>query len=98
EVAGGGAVLDPTGARDRPGRDEEGLNERRLAGPGVADEHDVADSSWLGGRGCFADGGPCGIRLVSHALPPGLIGRTRFDDSPPVRPTGASPPGGRASR
>src|SRR3954466_3375314 len=72
EVACRGAFLDPTGARDRPGRDEEGLGERRLAGPRVADEHDVPDSRGLVGRWCFADGGPCSVRLVCHVvtLPP----------------------------
>ena len=43
------AASDPTGAWDRPGRDEEGLDERRFAGPRVANEHDVANVSGLVG-------------------------------------------------
>ena len=43
EVADRRAVLDPAGPVDRPGRDEQGLDQRRLAGAGVADQHDVAD-------------------------------------------------------
>src|SRR3954471_13937311 len=90
EVADRGAVLDPTGPGNRPGRDEEGLDKSRLASPGVADEHDVADVCRPVGRRCFAEGGPGGVRLVSHlcCLPrrrsPGGV------DSPPARRAGAS--------
>ena len=47
EVADRRAVLDPSGPGDGPGRDEQGLDQRRLARSGVADQHDVADlSGW----------------------------------------------------
>jgi hypothetical protein len=54
EVAHRRAVLDPTGAGHRPGRDEQGLDQRRLPGSGVADEHDIADPPGLVGRRCSA--------------------------------------------
>ncbi len=43
EVADGRAVLDPAQADDRPGVEQQGLGQRRLAGAAVADERDVAD-------------------------------------------------------
>ena len=43
EVADRRAVLDPAQADDRPGVEEQGLGQGRLAGATVADEGDVAD-------------------------------------------------------
>jgi hypothetical protein len=42
-VAHGVALGDRSGSRDHAGAGEQGLGERRLAGAGRADQHDVAD-------------------------------------------------------
>ncbi len=55
EVAHRGAVLDPAQAHDRPGVEEQGLGQRRLAGATVADESDIAD---LRGRKRLQDDPP----------------------------------------
>ena len=83
EVAHRGAVLDATGPRDRPGRDEQGLDERRLPRSGVADQHDVADVLRAVGPRCPAGGCRGGLRWsLGSGHGPALLPGTRLVAGP----------------
>jgi hypothetical protein len=56
-VADRRAVLDPAGPGQQPGGDQQGVDERRLAGAGPADQHDVAHPVRWPRQGA---GGPAG--------------------------------------
>ena len=86
EVADRRAVLDLAEAGDRPGREQEGLGERGLAGAAVADEGDVAD---------------VGRRERLHPMTPGFAscGRAIVRTHRPPPPVGqAHDPAGRSER